>query len=242
MIAAAYHFEPTEDHVGDPKYQMSVAIPDFTEVRFSYLAGVAFTVTHAVANLFAGVIADNISRKWFLGVCSVVWSLTSVGIGFSRLYWQLFVMRFLLGLFEAALNPCAYSLISDYFPPQMQTQANAVNTVGKYLGYSMQSMSIILLEMLGWRVSYIIVGIYGVVVGLAIIFFVFEPLRGKYAPAKHGKQTEPSKQENFMRKTWKGFVSLFNDGCCFWVILGISLRQWQFYAMSYYSLQFFNIY
>jgi MFS family permease len=81
---------------------MSIAIPNFGEVKYSILAGFAFTMFYATASLFTGLLADSVSRVRMLGICSIVWSLTSIGIGLSTKFWELFMMRFLLGLFESA--------------------------------------------------------------------------------------------------------------------------------------------
>ena len=180
MINSAYGVVPTGSHADNPKYEMSIAIPNFTETRFSYLAGFAFTMFYATSNLFFGVLSDNMSRKWLLGVCSIIWSATSVFIGVSTAYWELFLARALLGIFAAALNPAAYSIVADYFPPELQTTPNAVLTIGKYTGTSLSSLSIILIEDVGWRLSYISLGIFGAAVGLIIIIVIREPIRGSF--------------------------------------------------------------
>lgn len=118
IIAVAYQIKPAPGEEPDPKYQLRYAIPNFGEAKYSYLAGATFTVFFATAVLFTGVLADNMSRKWLLCLAAILWSCTSIGTSFCKTYWQLCMMRILLGLFEACIGPPAYSLISDFFPPE----------------------------------------------------------------------------------------------------------------------------
>ena len=104
-------------------------------------------------------------------------------------------MRILLGLFEAALNPCSYSLVSDYFPPESRTKANAVITFGKYAGQTMQSLTIILIEAVGWRLSFQIVGLFGVLTSVILLVFVREPGRGVFDPKKIEEKDEQAVQQ-----------------------------------------------
>ena len=163
---------------------MKIAIPNFGPIKYSILAGTAFTLVYATANLFTGILADNVSRKWLLSLAAIAWSVTSIGSGLSSRYWELCVMRILLGLFSACLNPVSFSLISYLFPPENRTLANSVFNFGKYLGTAFQSLTIVLLEAIGWRASYIIVGLFGVFVGLLGIFVIREPGRGVFDPKK----------------------------------------------------------
>jgi MFS family permease len=50
-------------------------------------------------------------------------------------------MRCLLGIFEAFMNPTAYSLIADYYPPSMRARAAAVFNLAIYFGGAMSSLS-----------------------------------------------------------------------------------------------------
>ena len=74
-------------------------------------------------------------------------------------------MRILHGAISAAINPLSYSLIADYFPPEKRSRANAILTTGNYLGIALSSISILLIKALGWRSSYILMGILGVLGG-----------------------------------------------------------------------------
>lgn len=184
IIATAYQIKAPTDEPPDPKYEMRYAIPNFTTEKYAYLAGATFTIFFATAVLFTGMLADNMSRKILLCLAAILWSFTSIGTSFCQYYWQLCIMRILLGLFEACIGPPAYSLITDFFPPEKRTLANSVYSFGIYIGASLSNITIIIIETIGWRLTYFIVGCFGILVGLVGLVVIMEPQRGKFEPKK----------------------------------------------------------
>lgn len=84
-------------------------------------------------------------------------------------------MRVFHGAISAAINPLSYSLIADYFPPEKRSRANAILTTGNYLGIALSSISILLIKANGWRNSYILMGILGVLGGGLGLTFMANP-------------------------------------------------------------------
>ena len=68
----------------------------------------------------------------FVGL--VIWCISTILCAFARSFWQLFVLRMLVGVGEATLHPAAYSLIADYFPPDRRGRAVGVFTMGGFIG------------------------------------------------------------------------------------------------------------
>ena len=89
-------------------------------------------------------------------------------------------MRLALGGFESFTAPCAYSLIADFFPAETRAIANAFFALGISVGGGLSAITLIIIGKVGWRATYVMLGIYGVVVGLLSLIFVREPARGKY--------------------------------------------------------------
>ena len=86
----------------------------------------------------------------------------------------------MLGFFEAFCGPPAYSLICDYFPPEVRTTANAVYAFGIYIGNALSSMIIIMIANFGWRWAYGITGFVGIFIGFLVLIIVKDPIRGRY--------------------------------------------------------------
>ena len=94
--------------------------------------------------LFTGSLADKFNRKYLLGGCAVLWSLTSLGMTLSSTFGAVCAWRMMLALFESVCAPCAYSLIADYFPPEVRTTANACFAGCIFVGAALNSVSTIM--------------------------------------------------------------------------------------------------
>ena len=96
----------------------------------------------------------------------------------------------MLGFFEAFCGPPAYSLIVDYFPPEVRTTANAIYAFGIYVGNALSSMIILMISNLGWRWAYAITGFVGIFIGILVLIFVKDPIRGRFEPRVNLAQVE----------------------------------------------------
>lgn len=182
MISAAYNYTVPEGEPDDPYYEMAVDIPGFTSSKYGLLSGVLFTSLFSITVLFSGVASDNFSRKLILAFAAVLWSITSLTTSVSKTFAEVAVSRMMLGLFEAFCGPPAYSLIVDYFPPEVRTTANAIFAFGIYVGNALSSMIIVLISSVGWRWAYAITGFIGIFIGFLVLFGIKDPIRGRFEP------------------------------------------------------------
>lgn len=163
-----------------------------SDVQFGMLHGVAFALTFCLFGLILGTLADRLSRRWVIYVGVSVWSLATAACGLAQQFWHLLLGRVGVGVGEAALNPCATSMIADLFPRERLTSAMAIYglgaTVGSGCAFFFGGMIVDLVShtdafvvpILGairpWQAVFLIVGLPGVLVA-ALIFTVPEPLR-----------------------------------------------------------------
>lgn len=98
------------------------------------MQGLAFVVTLGIAALFIGRLIDRSNRRNLLTVCILIWSLGAAAGGLAAHGWQLFVARMAVGFGEAALMPCAISLISDLFTAERRGTAIGFFSMGIYAG------------------------------------------------------------------------------------------------------------
>ena len=146
MISAAYNYTMPKGEADDPFYMMSVDIPGFTPSKYGLVSGVMFTSLFSIMVLFSGVASDNCSRRLLLSFAAMLWSVTSLTTAISQNYTEVALSRMMLGFFEAFCGPPAYSLIVDYFPPEVRTTANAVYAFGIYVGNALSSMIIVMIS------------------------------------------------------------------------------------------------
>lgn len=195
MISSAFNYKMA-DKEKDPKYMMSVAIPGLDASSYGLLSGVLFTSLFSVTVLFSGVLSDNFSRRLLLAFAAMLWSATSLTTAISTNFAEIAASRMALGFFEAFCGPPAYSLIVDYFPPEVRTTANAIYAFGIYVGVALSSMINILIEYLGWRWAYAISGFFGILVGLLVLIIVKDPIRGRFEPRVNIDKIEEESNES----------------------------------------------
>ena len=92
------------------------------------------------------------------------------------------MLRFLHGTISSSINPLAFSLVADYFPPDKRSTANAVLSSANFVGIALSSMTILLIKAIGWRQSYVTMGSVGLVGALSMLLFVRNPKRGRFEP------------------------------------------------------------
>ena len=94
---------------------------------------------------------------------------------------MLVVLRIGVAIGEAGSVPASVSLIADYYPPERR--ATAMSTwglalpAGLMLGYGGTGW---LAELLGWRISFAVVGCTGLVLAPIVLAMLAEPRRGRF--------------------------------------------------------------
>ncbi|MFT7287587.1 MAG: MFS family permease [Halieaceae bacterium] len=103
-----------------PAIQAGLGLSDS---QMGVIQGLAFAVFYTLFGLPLGLAADRSNRKWLLTVGATLWSPMTAAGGRARGFGGLFLARVGVGIGEATLNPCATSLIGDYFEPKARPKA-----------------------------------------------------------------------------------------------------------------------
>ncbi|HZL92161.1 MAG TPA: MFS transporter, partial [Vicinamibacterales bacterium] len=101
-----------------------------SDVQMSLVMGFAFTFFYAIFGLPVARLVDRHSRKHILAAGVAIWSLMTAFCGLAGNFWQLFLARVGVGVGETTSGPSAYSLLSDYFPPEKLPRAIAGMNLG----------------------------------------------------------------------------------------------------------------
>ena len=150
-----------------------------SDTAMGLLTGLAFALFYTTAGVPIARLADRGNRRNVIVWGVVVWSAMTAFCGLTRTFTQLAVARVGVGIGEAALNPAAHSLISDYFPPHRRATALAIFNMGGNLGVMLGFIAGGWIgETFGWRTAFMVVGLPGLAAALLTRLTLREPLRG----------------------------------------------------------------
>lgn len=107
---------------------------EITDLQISFLQGLSFTVFYTFMGIPIASLADRRPRTIIIMFGMAMWSLATAACGLARSYWQLLGLRMFVGAGEGALQPAAFSMISDLFPPQRLGLAMSIYSLGAFLG------------------------------------------------------------------------------------------------------------
>ena len=171
------------------------AINDF---QFSLMQGMAFALFFTIMGIPVGRLADSWNRRFLVIIGVAVWSTMTILCGKAESYWELFVFRMGVGVGEACLAPCAYSLISDYFPREKRSLPLNMYSAGVMLGSGLANVfgglvaryalsggprTVFLLgDLKPWQLTFVWVGLPG-----AAMVLLLATIREPYRSEKKGR-------------------------------------------------------
>jgi len=214
-----------------------------SDTRVGLLGGLAFGLFYTLVGLPLGRIADTRNRRNLIAVGVVLWSIFTSACSLARSFWTLFLARMGVGIGEASLSPAAYSLIADYFPREQLGVAISVYYMGVYFGTSLSLLvtglivdavahtPFITVPLLGamesWRITFLIVGLPGVLFALLAYTFREPPRRDLLRTREGQARTEMSFGMALleMKRRWKPLIGI-SIGSIFQAIPTYALIFW----------------
>jgi MFS family permease len=135
------------------------------------------------------LLADRWGRVRSLVLAAVVWSLATLGCAVSASYGQMFLGRFMVGVGEAAYGSVGIAVVLSVFPVGLRATLSGAFIAGGAFG-SVLGVSIggVVAQHLGWRWTFGIMGLFGLV--LAAVYGVVVTER-RLAPAGYGTGPAP---------------------------------------------------
>jgi predicted MFS family arabinose efflux permease len=167
------------------------------------LTGLAFFIPYVLVSIPIGRLADRYSRKFILAGALIVWSSMTALISVSQGFMLILILRMGVAIGEAACLPVSYSLLADYFPPERRARSLAIVGMAFPLGSSIGIAGAgFLAGILGWRGAFTVLGAVGLVLAIAMLLLMREPVRGGSAPATAPAAPPPPFGES-MRMLWR---------------------------------------
>lgn len=150
-----------------------------SDQQLGWLGGLSFALLYTALGIPIARLAERKSRVNIIAISIVIWSAFTALCGTATSYIHLLLYRVGVGVGEAGLSPPAHSLISDYFEPKKRASALSIYAFGIPLGTMFGAMAGgWIAENISWQAAFMMVGLPGVLVAVAIKMFVKEPPRG----------------------------------------------------------------
>jgi len=147
-----------------------------SDTEIGLLGGLGFALSYAITSLPFSFVIDLGNRVRILSACAAVWALASVGCGLAGSVPILLAARLLVGVGEAGLLPSSYSLLVDFVPTHKRAFAfgilDALGALGVMAGVSISGW---MSSSIGWRNTFVYLGIPGILAAGVLLFTVHEP-------------------------------------------------------------------
>jgi len=198
-----------------------------SDTQMGFLTGIAFALFYATLGIPISRWADRGNRATIATLAIGLWGLTVMACLFVTNFVQLLLARIAAAVGESGCVPPTYSLVGDYFPkPGERVRAlalwNAANPLAVLMGFIGGGW---LNQRYGWRMSFFIIGILGVLMAILVKLTIAETPR-RLAVTQQSIEPDPGITQT-VRDLWRqrsmrylalGFV-LFST-------MGLGLTPW----------------
>lgn len=192
---------------------------DIIEVATSYTGPwgwgalmAAFMWIYGLMSPVSGAIADRLNRKNLIVGSLFVWSAVTFLMGFVDSYWELYILRAVMGFSEALYIPAALSLIADIHSGKTRSMAIGIHMTGLYLGQIAGGFGSIFSSLLNWHTVFLVCGLVGMIYAVVLILFITDP--GREKSAKTEAESPAAIQPSIMKS-----IAMVLSSMAFWAVL-----------------------
>ncbi len=140
--------------------------------------GSSFMWVYALAAPLAGYLADRFQRRPLILWGCIAWSVVTVATAWCTQAWHFITVRALEGLGESLYFPASMSLLSDYHSSDTRSRAMGWHQSSVYFGTILGSwIGALIAEHYGWRWGFILYGVSGALLAIALFKGLREPPR-----------------------------------------------------------------
>jgi MFS transporter, Spinster family, sphingosine-1-phosphate transporter len=155
-----------------------------SDTQLGVLSGIAFALFYSVMGVPIARWADRGNRVTIISLTAALWSAAVALCGMAGSFLQLLFIRVGVAVGEAGCIPPAFSLMADYFTRAERPRAAAIYGMGAPLsfvvGYFLAGW---LNEFYGWRITFMVLGLPGLILAALARFTLREPRLNAVTPA-----------------------------------------------------------
>jgi ACS family hexuronate transporter-like MFS transporter len=153
----------------------------WSEVDYGWIV-FAFVGAYAAFPSIVGIFIDRFGVKKSLAIALIIWSLAAAAHGLVATVIGFVIVRFFLGVAEAANFPASIKAVAMWFPQKERALATGIFNSGTSVGVIAAPLTVLLAEAFSWQWAFVIMGLIG-------FFWLYFWQRSFYAPEQHPKVT-----------------------------------------------------
>jgi len=158
---------------------------NLTDTQWGAISTAALIVGAAFYPLW-GYLYDHFARNKLIALASFIWGTTTWISAIAPTYGMFLGSRASTGIDDSSY-PGLYSLIADYFPPNVRGKIYGILQLTMPLGYMAGLILALTVAVnIGWRNIFYITGALGVLLAVIILVFVKDIERGSSEPELEG--------------------------------------------------------
>lgn len=205
-----------------------------TAADAGFASGIFF-VGYMVLQIPGGLLASHWNARKTVAILMVLWGLTAVVTGFVQTATQLYIARFILGIFEGGVWPAVLVLLANWFPQNERARANALwMSCLPISAVFMAPLTGWLLNFMHWRTVFIIEGLPPLVWVAVWWFFVANhPSEAKWISPEERNYVETSlARENIGKPASAGYFAALTDKTVIWLFIAYFFWMAGFYGFT----------
>lgn len=140
------------------------------DTQIGVLSGIAYAFFYAVMGLPLARWADRGNRVLVIASTTLLWGVAVALCATAGTFWELLLIRIVVGIGEAGSLPAAQSLICDEFAPRERPRAIAIFSLGSVVsvvfGYFAVGWAD---QLLGWRWTFVLSGAPGILLSWLVL-------------------------------------------------------------------------
>ncbi len=206
-----------------------------TDTELGVLTGIAFAFFYAAMGIPIARWADRGNRVSIISITTGLWSVAVALCAAAMNFTQLLAIRVVVAVGEAGCVPPAHSLIADYFSRAERPKAIAKYMLGVPLSLAIGYFAAGWLnELYGWRLTFIVLGLPGLLLALVAKLWLKEPrLDASRTGLSHAAVREPASVSE--APSFSTVFSVLSGNATFrhlllcvslWHLFGYGLQQW----------------
>jgi MFS transporter, ACS family, D-galactonate transporter len=119
----------------------------------------AFSFTYALAQIGTAKIIDRWNVNWLYALAFFLWSAATAATGLANFFWQIFILRLLLGVSESIAYPAYAKMMVVSFPERLRGTANGLIDAGSKMGPAVGLfVGSLMLQKFDWRGMFLLIG------------------------------------------------------------------------------------